>query len=534
MDSMKLRQKNSPTYRAMAAAAFWITLLSILSKVLGFGREMALGAIFGTSYQTDAYIVAMSVPTVLFSNFFSPLQATTIPVYTRYLQESKTRARILAGSLFYTIVFLSLVSAVLGFLFAPYLVRVLAPKFCGETYVLAVKLARIMISAIPFIALAPVLTAFLHSHRSFLLPAAAGYPFNIILIVAILYFGARYGIVAVAIALVIALASQLLILFPGILQLEAVRWRSINFDYTGVREILLLTLPALVGLIGNDINLLVDRVLASGLPEGSIAALSFASRLNSMPHALFGVTLLTVFYPQLTRLALEDNVAVFKTSIERAATAIMFLLVPAMVGYIVLRMPIIQILFQREAFDEYATAMTAVALLYYAIGLPAVPLIGLLTRVFYSLHDTKTPVIVTFISVTSNILLNLVLIRFMAHAGLALATSISTLVALSLMYFLLNAKVGGMKWKGLFQETIRIFGAALLMGLAVWTINMKLANIWGALNEFKQILILIGIIGAGVIVYYLASLLFRSREVYFMGDLVKNNLKKYRQVLFGK
>ena len=523
-------QKNSSTgYRAMAAAAFWIYLLSVVSKVLGFGREMALGAVFGISRQTDAYLVAMGVPTVLFNNLFNPLQATTIPVYTRYLQGGKTEARTLAGSLFFSVAFLSLASAVLGFIFAPSLVRILAPKFSGETYELTVELVRIMIPAIPFVALAPVITAFFHSHRSFLVPAAVGFPFNVILIIAILVFGSRYGIAAVAMALVIALASQLLMLFPGLFWLKIVRWGNRGFDYAGVKEIFILTVPVLIGLIGNDINLLVDRMLASGLPEGSIAALGFASRLNSMPHALFGVTLLTVFYPQLSRLATENNIAGFKSSLERAAAAIMFLLVPAAVGFMVLRTPIIQVLFQREAFDEHATVMTSVALLYYAISLPAVPLIGLLTRAFYSLRDTKTPLIVTFTSVTLNIVLNLVLIRFMAHAGLALATSISTLAALGLTYFLLDLKIGGMKWKELFHEMAKTSGAALLMGIAVWTINKKLAGIWSEAGDLKQTAILLMLIGVGISIYCLSSLLFKSKDVYFLGDLVQKKFSEFKK-----
>jgi putative peptidoglycan lipid II flippase len=532
MDSTKLTQKDGSTsYRTMAAAVFWISLISIISKILGFGREMALGAVFGISYQTDAYFVAMSIPTVIFSNFFVPLQTTTIPVYTKYLQKSKLKAQKLAGSLFYCIAFLSLASAFLGFIFAPYLIRLLAPKFSGETYTLTVELARMMIPAIPFIALAPVATALLHSHRSFLLPAAVGFPFNLILIFTILYFGSQYGIAAVAIALVIALASQFIMLLPGLLRLNIVKWGCRDLDFTGVKEILVLTLPVLIGLVGNDINLLVDRILASGLPEGSIAALTFANRLNSMPHALFGVTLLTVFYPQLSRLAVENNIVEFKSCLERAAAAIMFLLVPAMVGFMVLRTPIIQVLFQREAFDEHATAMTSVALLYYAIGLLGVPLTGLLTRAFYSLRDTKTPVIVTFISVTINIVLNLILIRHMAHAGLALATSISTLTGLALTYLLIQIKIGGINGRKVFQEASKIFSAASLMGLVIWMINLKLAYIWDKASELKQAVALFFIIGLGAFIYFMVSYLFQIKEVYFFGNLVQNRLKKYKQVL---
>ena len=523
-----MMQKNSSTgYRAMAAAAFWISLLTVLSKILGFGREMALGAVFGISYQTDAYLVAMSVPTVLFSNFFGPLQATTIPVYTRYLQEGKARARTLAGSLFYSVAFLSLASAILGFIFAPCLVRILAPKFSGGTYALTVELARIMIPAIPFVALAPVIIAFFHSHRSFLLPAAVGFPFNVILIFAILYFGSRYGITAVAMALVIALASQLLMLVPGLFRLKIIRWDNRGFDYAGVKEIFILTVPVLIGLIGNDINLLVDRILASGLPEGSIAALGFASRLNSMPHALFGVTLLTVFYPQLSQLAVDNKIAEFRLCFERAAAAILFFLFPATVGFLILRRPIIQVLFEREAFDEYATTMTAIALLYYSLSLIAWALSGLINRAFYSLHDTKTPVKLTFISVAINIVLSLILVRYMAHAGLALATSIAAINAFFLGFYLLCNKIGGLNVNELLRSAGKIVSAALIMGLLVWFLNNQVSFLWSSVSGSRQAAILVVIIICGLFVYLICSFIFGVKEVHYFKGLLEEKICNY-------
>lgn len=527
-----MRENGLSTYRSMAAAVFWITLLSVASKILGFGREMALGAVFGISYETDAYFVAMSIPTVIFSSIFVPLQTTTIPVYTRYLQKGKAEAQGLAGSLFYSIVILSLFSAFLGFVFASPMVRLLAPRFTGETSALTVELARMMMPAVPFVALAPVVTALLHSHRSFLLPAAAGFPFNLILIFAILGFGPHYGITAVAAALVIALASQLLMQLPGLFQMDIIKWSFRDFDYEGLKNILILTVPVLIGLVGNDINLLVDRILASGLPEGSIAALTFASRLNSMPHALFGVTLLTVFFPQLSRLAVNNSIVEFKYCLERAAGAIIFLLVPSVAGFALLRTPIVKILFQRDAFDAHATAMTAVALLFYSLGLVAWALNGLLSRAFYSFHDTRTPVIVTFFTVTINILLNLILIRYMAHAGLALATSIATNIGLLVSFLLFSKKIGALDIPALIRDTLKIVSASLIMGLFVWLFNTQTARMWLLLSEAKQALLLLFTISGGVAIYIGCCYLFRVKEMHYFKDLLIKKICEYRDRRF--
>lgn len=511
-------------YRFMARAAFWISFLSILSKILGFGREMVLAAVFGASYQMDAFLVAMIIPTVLFANFFGTLKTTTIPVYTRVLAEDRAEAWKLAGALLRSTGLLSLVSAALGLLLAPVLVRLLAPSFSGEVYLLTVQLSRLMMPAVPFLALASVATPFLHAHNSFLLPAAIGFPYNVILIAATLYFGAHYGVTAVAVALVAAVLSQFLLQWPALLRQGIIKRDARSLYHPGVKEIAILTAPVLIGLIGGEINLIVDRILASGLPEGSISALNFANRLNGMPFGLFGAAVLTVFYPQLTRLAAEGNMDEFKYSLKRAATAMIFLLAPMTVGFIILRVPIVQVLFQRGAFDARATAMTSGALLYYSLGLGAAGLSNLLVRAFYSLHDTRTPVLITFGTVGLNIVLNLLLIRVMAHAGLALATSLAALVGMMLQFLFLRKKIGGLQVRRLGRDAGKILGATLAMGTVVWTAHHLLTPLWETTGALYRAGLLFVLITLGALVYFFLSYLLGVEEMHYATAVLKKRL----------
>lgn len=510
----------------MARAAFWISFLSILSKILGFGREMALAAVFGASYQMDAYLVAMVIPTVLFANFFGTLRTTTIPVYTRVLNKDRGEARQLAGALLRSAGLLSLVGAALGLLLAPVLVRLLAPSFSGEVYLLTVQLSRWMMPAVPFLALAAVATPLLHAHNSFLLPAAIGFPYNAILIAATLYLGARYGTTAVAAALVAAVFSQFLLQWPALLRQGIIRRgaQARPLSHPGVKEIAILTAPVLLGLIGGEINLIVDRILASGLPEGSISALNFANRLNGMPFGLFGASLLTVFYPQLTRLAAAGNLEEFKYSLKRAATALLFLLAPMTAGFIILRVPIVQVLFQRGAFDARATAMTASALLYYSLGLGAAGLSNLLVRAFYSLHDTRTPVLITFVTVGLNVVLNLLLIRVLAHAGLALATSLAATVGMMLQFFFLRQKIGGLQVRRFGRDAGRILGATLAMGAVVWSTHHLLTPLWDAAGALYRAGLLFMLIALGALVYFLLSYLFGVEEMHYATVVLRKKL----------
>ena len=253
-------------YRSIAKSFIWVSVIFVFSKILGFGREMTLAATFGASFETDAFFVAIIIPTIIFANVFGTLQATVIPVYTRIKNYEPEEAAKLATALFYGTVMISLVFIFLGFNFTTYIVKMLAPSFTGETFLLTVKLARIMIFAVPFIALKSLATALLQYHNSFLIPATAGIPYSIILIIATLCFGHKYGVAAVAIALILGYLCQLLIQVPQLLKLKVFD-NNIILYHPGMKEIVVLTIPVLLGIIGNELNLIVDRILASGLTE---------------------------------------------------------------------------------------------------------------------------------------------------------------------------------------------------------------------------------------------------------------------------
>jgi peptidoglycan biosynthesis protein MviN/MurJ (putative lipid II flippase) len=599
------------SYRYMAKAAFWISFLTIISKICGFGREMAFAAVFGVGAQMDAYLVASLIPTVFFANFFGTLKTTAIPVYTRYLGKDRQEAGRLARALFSSAGLFSLASAAVGLLLAPYLVKLLAPGFSGELYFFTVQLSRIMLAAVPFLALASVATPLLHAHSSFLIPAAIGFPYNAALIAAVLIFGGRYGAVAAACGLVIAVAGQFFLQYPALrrgrilaprgaaAEAEPELWvkagttaagtgkgveawaraeagaglkagvggkagaslevegetgvgRSATAEvgerpeaeagaganaeaktgadvatdtgtlcHPGVKEIAVLTVPVLIGLISAELNLVVDRILASGLAEGSISALNYAARLKSMPEGLFAVSLLTVFYPQLSRLAADGRIDKFKENINRAASGVVFLLLPMTAGFLALNRPMVEVLFQRGAFDARAAALTSEALFYYAIGLTFTALSALLVRAFYSLEDTRTPLKVSFIAVGLNIILNLLLIGPMAHAGLALATSLAGGSMFFLNFLLLRRKIGPLGAKDFLLQTGKYSVASLIMGATLWFVSQHLAAFWAAAPFLERASVLLALIVAGALIYGGLTSFFGSREMRFIYDIVR-------------
>jgi len=570
-------------YRSMAKAAFWISILTVISKIFGFGREMAFAAVFGAGAQMDAYLIASLIPTVFFANFFGTLKSTAIPVYTRYLSKDRAEAASLARALLSSAGLLSLAAAAAGLLLAPYLVKLLAPGFSGELYLFTVQLSRIMLLAVPFLALASAATPLLHAHGSFLIPAAIGFPYNAALIAAVLIFGGRYGAVAAALGLVVAVAGQFFLQYPalrrgGILPrggegaeagaeagVEAGAGVGVKAGATaapgtkegakadggagagkgagtgaeaapgagagaaalyhpGVKEIAVLTVPVLIGLISAELNLVVDRILASGLPAGSISALNYAARLKSMPEGLFAVSLLTVFYPQLSRLAAEGRSDKFKENLNRAASAVAFLLLPMAAGFLALSRPVVEVLFQRGAFDARAATLTSEALFYYAIGITFTALSALLVRAFYSLGDTSTPLKVSFVAIGLNIALNLLLIGPMAHAGLALATSLAGGFGFCLRFLLLRRKIGPLGAKSLLLQAGKYCCAALIMGAVLWLASGHLAPFWAGAAFMERTAALLALITAGALIYGGLTCLFGAREVRFIYDIVRKKV----------
>lgn len=512
------------SYKSMAKAAAMISVLSVISKILGFSREVALAAVFGNSYQTDAYLVAMAIPTAILANVFGSLKTTIIPVYTKRLDKDPADAKQFVNSLFIATGAVALVVMAIGYLFAPFIVHLLAPGFTDEVYNLTVKLSRILVPAVPFVALTAAATGVLHSHKAFFWPAVIGFPYNIILITGMLVFGARYGVEAVAVALVLAIASQFAMQVPGLIKAKAFSRERFQAFHPGLIEIAVLTGPILIGLIGNEINLIVDRMLASTLAEGSISALNFAKRLWQMPNGLFGVAVFTVFYPELSRLAAAAQSKEFKRCFQRAVTSVLFMLTPMMVGLMVLRKPIVEVLFEWGAFDRAATEATAIALLFYSLGLVAVALRELLARTFYSLHDTRTPVLISLSCISLNIIFNLLLIRPMGHGGLALATSLANLLVLVPMFYLLRRKVGSINGLKITKDALKLFTAAGIMGLAVWFIYINVAILWATASRFLQAGILGLMIGFGAMVYFILCYLFGIEELILLLKTMRKKL----------
>jgi len=514
------------TSKKAAKSAIIIIIFTMGSKFLGFFREVLIAAKFGSGIETDTYFVAMTA-TGLITGFMSNAISTTfVPVLSEIESKEGKEGQINhTNNMINIIFFFSVILVILSWLASPLLVKLLAKGFYGEQFNLAVKLTRIGLPKIIFSCIIGALTGFLHSEQRHTSSAAIGFPFNFVFIFYLIFLSSIFGIKGLMAVSVVAVFSQLLIQIPEAKK-SGYRYKFI-FDLKDeyIKKVLYLSLPVLIGASINDLNAIVDRTLASSLITGSISALNYANKLNSLILGIFISAITTVIFPLLSKESNNDNIQGMKKIMAYGVNLILLITIPAAVGLIVLAKPIVEIAFQRGEFDATATIMTSQALIFYSLGLVAMALRLLITRVYYSLQDTKTPMVNGVISVGFNIVFNLILVRFMAHAGLAFATSIATTIATLLMFYNLRKKIGPLGIMSYINCGLKSGLASAIMGAIAYYTYHSLYSFFGVSKLYNLISLLVAV-GIGVIVYGVLCYLFKIEEVKDMFDKAKSVINR--------
>jgi putative peptidoglycan lipid II flippase len=329
---------------------------------------------------------------------------------------------------------------------------------------------------------------------------------NLVTIISIV-ISTKTDVHVLAIGSVLATVSQFLLLIPCVRKTGYRYQLVLNLKDEYIKTMVIIALPVIAGQSVNQINVLVDRTLASGIAVGGISALNYANRLNVFVQGLFVASISTVLYPMISKMAAEDNMNGLKSSISEAISIINLLVIPATIGAMIFSKEIVTLLFGRGAFTPEAIDMTGGALFYYSIGMIAFGLRDILSRAFYALQDTKTPMINATIAVVINIILNIVLSKYLGIGGLALATSIAAIVGTLLLFITLRRKIGGFGLKEITKSFIKICIASILMGfIALGSFNFFSQNI-------RENLALILSIGVGALAYAILIYFMRIPEV---------------------
>lgn len=491
-----------------------VMVIMVVSRLLGFIREVIMTNTFGRGVETDAFFAAFTIPDLMYILLVGgALSAAFIPVFTSYLvTEGEKEAWKVGSSFINLVVFALAIISILGILFAKYLVPFVAYGFKGEQLALTIKLTRFMFPAVTFTALAGLTSGILQAYKQFYVSYIGPILYNTGIIFGTIFLSKYLGIVGTAIGVIIGAVVNFL--FQFFFVTNKMKYYRLGFDlkHPGVRKIFRLIIPTLIGLSVTQVNLVVNQNIASVLDTGSITALRLANRIIQLPLGIFAVSISSVIFPTITSQIARGEVEKFKDTFSLGIRNILFVIIPSAVGLFILRLPLIRLLFVHGAFTEQDAFITAQVLLYYTLGLVAQAGIQILIRGFYANHDTTTPLKVSIISVLSNVLLNIVFVKYTSFGvkGLAFAYSITSLINMIILYYIFSKRIDGIRDKEIFISTGKTLLACIGMGMIVTIVNMYLTKLIDPFDKNLQIL-QVGVssmvgIGIFVIIAYLLKM----------------------------
>jgi len=508
-----------------------MSIATLISRILGFVRDMTLASFFGAAGTSDTFFVAFRIPNLLRELFAEgSMSAAFVPVLARVEADGgrEEATRLVRASLTFMLMLVGGVCG-LGALFAPQIVVAIAPGFLAdpEKLALTVLLTRVMFPFLLFVSLAALVMGALNTRRVFFVPALASAVFNAVWIAAVPLLAGRVSpaVAAIAVGVAIGGAAQLLFQIPSFLRAGYSLRPSLRFGHPGLRQMGVLLVPATFGMAVAQVNIFVSNILASYLPQGSITYLYYSMRLIQFPIGIFGVAMGMAVLPALAAHAARGETGRVREDFSYALRLLFFITVPAMAGLIALRTPIVNLLFVRGRFDEIAAAGTAQALLYYALGIWAVVGVRVVASTFYALHDTRTPVRVGVAAMLVNVALSLLLMGPLAHAGLALANACASMTNFALLFFLLRRRLGRLEAGRIARSLLRTTVAASLMGIAAWALLRGQLWTTGGHTALKSALFA-GTAALCIGIYLAASKLLGSEELGSVIALVRRRVTR--------
>lgn len=503
--------------RRLVRTAGLIGLATMSSRVLGLVRDTVQALFFGTSHQADAFVVATRVPSALRDLFAEgAMSAAFVPSISRTIQRDGKEAAWRLGSQVVNglLLITSLIVVITILLADPLTTRFAGPfenvkEFPGKLD-LTIQLVRINMPFLVLIAVAAAFMGMLNALRQFAAPAMAPALYNVVFISCTLVFVPLF--VHLQIQPVMALSVGMLL--GGVAQ-AAAQWPALrregyhhswilNLRDPALRDVLVLMVPGTLGAAAAQINQLVNTSLATGT-AGAAAALGYAFRLMYLPVGIIGVSVATASIPDLARQGAEGAHAAMRETLSWSLRLVLMLCIPATVGLMVLSPTLVEVVFERGAFDRQSSELVTTALLFYAPGIIGYSIVKVTAPGFYSLQDTRTPVIVSLVTIATNLGLNIWLNWWISYRGLALGTAIAANLNAGLLLYFLSRRVGGLHGTDVWRALGKILLASALMGVAVYFVAAWLQQWLPARAIGPGILRILGSVGAGLLVLTAAA-----------------------------
>ena len=487
-----------------------IGMATAISRCLGFVRDIVIANFFGTSLAAQAFFVAFRIPNSLRDVVGEgAMNSAIVPVLTEYKAKGNESEFLRVSKILFNISLVSLsVLTILGIIFSPLIVRLMAPGFVREpsTLALTIRLNRIIFPYLIFIGLTAYTMGILNTLKHFAAPAFGPCFLNLALIGAALWLCPKFGVIGLVAGVLVGGVLQLLLNLVTMYRKGVTVNFKDGFAHPAVKKIGMLLIPRAFGSAIYQVNIFVDTMAASLawiVGAGGVAALYYANRLLQFPLAIFGLALAQAALPKLSEEFSTNNIPRMKDTLAFSLRTTFFVMIPASFGLALLGMPIIKILFQRGEFNAYSTCITESALFFYSFGLFAYSGVKLLTTCFYSMHDTRTPVKTAFAAVLINIILILILMWPLKLGGIALATSVSATFNFVALYILLRRRLGRLHTKEVADSFARILLSSIIMGIVLKLMSTYIPGIKGLLLT----------IITGAITFMITAYVFKVKEM---------------------
>jgi len=504
--------------RTLFTTGLLIMLLIIFGKVIAFGKDIVISAFFGTSSDTDAFFIALNITSILFIAFYATVSLVFLPLYNEEkIKHGFQATNLFSSNIINLYLFSSLFIMICGIYFAPEIVNLVNSSSNFENIELTISLLRIMTLSFVFSIFISFMTSIQLSNEQYLAPHLVPIINNFIVVIAIVIFSPIYGIYVPAIAGVLAWMIQAP-LHRWIVRKKFNYTFHLNLKDESIKKMSLLFFPAFLGIFIDQTNIMVDTILASGLQEGSVSALNYSNRLISFASGIFIMAIMSIMYPMFSKYIINGEEAKLNQSIRTSIRLLLLVMLPITAIVFVYNHEIVSIVFQRGKFDESATQVTSSVFFFYSIGIIFLGLRELFNKVFYAQKNAKIPLFISFIAVSTNILLSVILVKNMGVEGLALASSISLAIYVLLQVIILNHKIGKNFYNGIFIFLTKSIIAVSLSLYTMW--SYKKHNYFNNLylDFFAGSLL-------GIICFLLLLLLLKNEELCSFKILVLKKIK---------
>lgn len=474
-----MSENSTSSNRQIARAAGVVMFALAVGMLIGLLRRVVIANAFGTNLEIEAFSTANRVSETLFSLVAGgALSSAFIPTFTTLLtKKDQPGAWKLASAVGNLMVLILTVLAALGAVFAPQIVRyLLAPGFASDPHKLqlTVSLLRLMLPAAVIFGLSGLVMGILNSYQNFLIPALAPSMYSLGMIFGVLVLTPSMGIFGLAWGVLIGASFHLLLQVPSLVRLKGTYFATLGLDFAPVREVVRLMGPRLVGVAVVQINFWINVWLASFMIEGSVNGLVFAFALMLMPQSVMAQSIAIAAMPTFSAQVARNKLDEMRTSLAASLRGILLLTIPATLGMILLRKEIVILVYQRGEFSEFSTSLVSWALLWYAAGLVGHSVVEILSRAFYAMHDTKTPVLVGVLAMSLNIIFSFTFsmlfsrLGWLPLGGLALANSLATGLEMVGLIVLMRGRLNGLQGRSIMKAVLQSFFATLVMSLALW------------------------------------------------------------------